>query len=223
MSRNNYYRKNSQQLKKLMEMVGISSLKQLSTTAGVSELQLYRLQHGLMAKMDLETLLSISKALQISLSNLVKILEPKLMSGLIDETQNNTEKLKQEYQLLLSEMEKQKESIKKEFAEKSLKKLEPWLLQWPTAAAAAQKNNQLPAVRLLPLVKPIEELLTEWGIKQYASVGEEVAYDPQWHQLIEGTVKIGEPVKVRYPGYLQGDKLRLRAQVSPVKNNSPSK
>jgi len=220
MNHNNYYQKNKQQLKKLMDIVGISNLKELSIIARVSERELYRLQYGLIGKMNLETLISISNALQISLSNLVNMLEPKLMTGITDENLQTIEKLKQEYKILLENQEKQKESLKKEFIEKSIKKLETWLLQWPTAAAAARKNNQLPAVRLLPLLKPIEELLKEWGITEYASVGEELAYDPQWHQLIEGTAKIGERVRVRYPGYLQGDKLRLRAQVSLIENKS---
>ena len=92
-------------------------------------------------------------------------------------------------------------------------------MQWPTAAAAAEKNPQLPAVRLLPLIKPVEQLLKQWGVEAIASVGDEVAYDPQHHQLIEGTAAPGESVKVRYTGYRQGEKLLHRAKVSPVNSD----
>ena len=49
-----------------------------------------------------------------------------------------------------------------------------------------------------------------------ATVDEELAYDPQDHQLMKGTAQPGELVKVRYVGYKQGDKLLYKAKVSPV-------
>jgi molecular chaperone GrpE (heat shock protein) len=74
----------------------------------------------------------------------------------------------------------------------------------------------LAAVKLLPLVRPIEQLLQKWEVEEIAPVGAEVAYDPQLHQLLEGTAQPGEKVKVRYTGYHQGDKLLYRAKVSPI-------
>ncbi|EDX76427.1 hypothetical protein MC7420_4683 [Coleofasciculus chthonoplastes PCC 7420] len=62
----------------------------------------------------------------------------------------------------------------------------------------------------------MEQLLQQWGIEAIASVGDELTYDPQWHQLMSGTVQPGELVRVRYVGYRQGDKLLYRAKVSPV-------
>jgi molecular chaperone GrpE (heat shock protein) len=96
--------------------------------------------------------------------------------------------------------------------------LESWLVQWPTAAYAAQQNQQLPAVRLLPLVRPVEQLLQQWGVEAIASVGSELAYDPHLHQLMEGTAQPGELVRVRYTGYRIGEKLLYRAKVSPIGN-----
>ncbi len=49
-----------------------------------------------------------------------------------------------------------------------------------------------------------------------APVGAEIPYNPQQHELLEGTAEPGEPVKVRYTGYRQGDKLLYRAKVSPL-------
>ena len=88
--------------------------------------------------------------------------------------------------------------------------------QLPTAAAAAVENPQLSAANLLPLLTPINELLKRWGIEAIAAVGEEVAYNPQWHELMEGTAEAGTSVKVRYVGYRQGEKLLYRAKVSPL-------
>ncbi|MGK7876641.1 MAG: nucleotide exchange factor GrpE [Xenococcaceae cyanobacterium] len=216
------YRKNSQLLQQLMQQVGISNLRQLSRISGVSELQLIRLQYGLMPKMQIETLLKLSEALQVPVSKLLTMFSPEsiLPSTLKKESSESAAlaSLKQEYQRLQQQIEKQRESLSQEFQQSSLQVLESWLLQWPTATAAAQKNPQLPAVRLLPLVKPVEQLLKQWGVEAIASVGEELPYDPQWHQLMEGTAQPGDMVKVRYIGYRQGEKLLYRAKVSPLKN-----
>jgi molecular chaperone GrpE (heat shock protein) len=73
-------------------------------------------------------------------------------------------------------------------------------------------------VRLLPLVRPVEQLLQQWGVEAIASVGSELAYDPHLHQLMEGTAQPGELVRVRYTGYRIGEKLLYRAKVSPIGN-----
>ncbi|NEO49650.1 MAG: nucleotide exchange factor GrpE, partial [Moorea sp. SIO4A3] len=123
---------------------------------------------------------------------------------------------KQEYQRLEQQLEQQRETLMQEFQQSSLQVLESWLVQWPTAAYAAQQNQQLPAVRLLPLVKPVEQLLEKWGVEAIASVGDELPYDPQQHQLMSGTAQPGDRVRVRYTGYRIGDKLLHRAKVSPA-------
>ncbi|MGF1481613.1 MAG: helix-turn-helix domain-containing protein [Cyanophyceae cyanobacterium] len=203
------YPRKHDQLQQLMQQAGINSIKQLSELAGVPELQIIRLQYGLLPKMSVETLLKVAQALQISLSQLLSHFD------VADPQQEHEKALKQEYQRLQQQMQHQREELLQEFQANSLQTLESWLLQWPTAAAAAENNPQLPAVRLLPLVKPVEQLLQQWGVTKIAAVGETVAYDPQRHQLIEGTAEPGEQVKVRYAGYRQGDKLLYRVKVSP--------
>lgn len=58
--------------------------------------------------------------------------------------------------------------------------------------------------------------MQEWGIEAIAEVDTELPYEPEIHQLIEGDAQPSEKVKIRYTGYLQGDKLLYRAKVSPV-------
>ena len=206
------YRQNSQRLQQLMEQVGINSIGQLGNVAEVSERQIIRLQFGLLPKLPVETLLKLSQALQVTPHQLLTQFAPSIP----DTEGTDIDSLKQEYQRLQQQLEQQRDTLRQEFQQVSLQLLESWLVQWPTAAAAAEKNPQLPAVRLLPLLKPVEQLLKQWGVEAIASVGEEVAYEPQHHQLIEGTAAPGEPVKVRYTGYRQGEKLLHRAKVSPV-------
>jgi DNA-binding Xre family transcriptional regulator len=199
-------------LQQLMQRVGVSSFKALSRKAGVSERQLRRLRLGQVSQMRMETLLKISQALQVPITELLATFSEIKLGGELDAQAA----LKQEYQRLQAQMEQQRESLMQEFQQASLQVLESWLLQWPTAAYAAQQNPQLPAVRLLALVRPVEQLLQQWGVEAIASVGEEVSYDPRQHQLMQGKAQEGDRVKVRYTGYRQGDKLLYRAKVSPI-------
>lgn len=202
-------------LQQLMQRVGISSFKALSRQAGVSERQLKRLRQGQLRQMQLETLLKLSAVLNVPLSELLATF------GGIETSPSNSQtsaSLQLEYQRLQTQLEQQRQTLMQEFQQLSLQVLESWLLQWPTAAYAAQQNSQLSAARLLPLVRPLEQLLKQWGVEAIAAVGEELPYDPQLHQLMEGTAQPGNIVRVRYIGYRQGDKLLYRAKVSPIGN-----
>ncbi|MBE9127816.1 helix-turn-helix domain-containing protein [Coleofasciculus sp. LEGE 07081] len=204
----------TQLLQQLMQQVGVSSFRQLSRTASVSERQLKRLRQGQISQMRVETVLKLAEALQVSATQLLALFSPESKSSNPPEPENLA--LKQEYQRLQQQLEQQREGLMKEFQQSSLQVLESWLIQWPTAAYAAQQNEQLSALKLLPLVKPVEQLLQQWGIEAIASVGDELPYEPQWHQLMSGTAQPGDRVRVRYTGYRQGDKLLYRAKVSPV-------
>ena len=200
------------QLQRLMQQAGLSSVRELSQKARVPELQLSRLRRGLALQTRADILLKISQALQISLNELLATLAPDS----VELESPAPTAIEQEYQRLQSTIEQQRSSLMQEFQLSSLQILESWMLQWPTAASKAQENHHLPAVKLLPLMRPVEKLLQEWGVEAIAPVGAELPYNPQQHQLIEGTAQLGEPVKVRYTGYRQGDKLLHRAKVSPV-------
>lgn len=203
-------------LQQLMQRVGISSYKALSQAAGVSPKQLQRLRRGEIEQMRVEVLLKLSQALQISLAQLVATFsEIEVGAETPAEELQQVVDLKQEYQRLQAQLANQRQELWQEFQLASLQVIESWLLQWPTAAQKAQENSQLPAVKLLPLLRPVENLLQQWGVEAIAPVGAEVAYDPQLHQLLEGNSQPGKKVKVRYTGYRQGDKLLYRAKVSP--------
>ncbi|MGH1394088.1 MAG: nucleotide exchange factor GrpE [Trichormus sp.] len=206
------------QLQNLMQAVGISSFRALSRAAGVSERQILRLRQGKLEQMRLEVLLKLSQVLEISLSQLVETFtvlsaKPQTPSPKLQEFAD----LKQEYERSQLQLQQQREILLQEFQQSSLQLLESLLLQWPTAAQKAQENPELAAVKILPLVqKPLEKLLQAWGVEAIAPVGAELPYNPQLHQLLEGTAQPGEIVKIRYTGYLQGDKLLYRAKVSPI-------
>ncbi|MDZ7955051.1 nucleotide exchange factor GrpE [Nostoc sp. DedQUE09] len=211
----------TQKLQTLMQQVGISSFKALSRAAGVSERQILRLRQGKLEQMRVDVLLKLSPVLQMPLNELIATFSTVEFSQektaptqeLLQEITN----LRREYDRSQLQLEQQREILLQELQQSSLQLLESLLLQWPTAAQKAQENPQLAAVKIVPLVqKPLDKLLQAWGVEAIAPVGAELPYDPQLHQLLEGTAQPGETVKVRYIGYFQGEKLLYRAKVSPI-------
>ena len=213
------YETNRQLLEDLMRQVNIADIYELSKIAGVARLPIIRIQRGLILNVSVGAIASIAKALNISIESLLETFSEQKLEQVETLTPKDNDALaacKNEYHKLQQEMLQQQEFLEAEFQKSSLETIESWLLQWPTAAMAVNKNPNLPASRLLDLVKPIEELLKQWNLKAIATVGEKIAYDPQYHQLIKGTAEIGEVVEVRYVGYKQEDKLLYKAKVSPV-------
>ncbi|OWY67089.1 hypothetical protein B7486_33580 [cyanobacterium TDX16] len=202
----------------MMQRVGVSSYKALSQQAGVSEKQIRKLRRGEIEQMRVDVLLKLSQALEVSFWELIATYSAIAPNVKVVPSENSPPiaELKREYERLQAELARQQQELRKEFQLASLQAIESWLLQWPTAAHKAKENPELAAVKLLPLVKPIEQLLQQWDVEAIAPVGAEVEYDPQLHQLLSGSAQPGETVIVRYTGYRQGEKLLYRAKVSPM-------
>lgn len=212
---------NKERLHNLMQQVGIADLNELSQVAKVARLQLIRIQQGLILNLSLGAIARIAKALNVSVDSLLQtfVEQPQVSSEQAVTSSQQDDALiacRQEYQKLQQEMTQLQQALLVEFQQASLETIESWLLQWPTAATAVRQNPQLPASKLLSLVEPVEQLVKHWNVSTIATVGEELAYDPQNHQLMKGVAQAGELVKVRYVGYKQGDKLLHKAKVSPV-------
>jgi len=197
-----------------MQSLGVLSFKALSQRAKVSERQIQRLRQGQADKMQVQHLHKLSQALELSLTDLIAMFSSIAVDQLNSQPPNDS--LRQEYQRLQMQLDQQREILWQEFQQSTLQSIESWLLQFPTAAYAAEQNSQVPAVRLLPLMRPIEQLLKDWGVESIAAVGSEVPFDPQLHQLMNGTANSGDLVRIRYTGYRQGDRLLYRAKVSPI-------
>lgn len=233
------------QLRHLMQNAGWSSYRALRQAAGISEKQIRNLRQGKLTTMRLETVMKLSQTLQITVAELVEIFgqeaegrrqkvgedgkqqeaggERKGAEGKgTQEAEGDSDFLRQEYDRLQVKLGQQKQELWQEFQQESLQALESLLLQLPTAMYAAQQNPQAPAIKLLPLLRPIDSLLRQWGIEPIASVGDEIAYDPQQHQLMDGSAVAGDRVRVRYVGYRQGDRLLYRAKVSPTVGSAPN-
>lgn len=200
-------------LRDRMQQVGVSSFKALSRASGVSEKQITRLRQGEMATLRLETLLKLSQALQLPIADFLASFSDAAPPAKPD---TGVDDLKREYDRLQQQLSQQRQTLLHEFQQDSVRILESLLLQLPTAAYAAQQKPDAPAVKLLPLLRPLDQLLQHWGIEPIGAVGSEIAYDPQQHQLMDGAAEPGDRVRVRYVGYRQGTALLYRAKVSPV-------
>jgi transcriptional regulator with XRE-family HTH domain len=205
----------SQRLQRLMQQAGLTSYRRLSEAAGVSRSSLALLRQGQVGRLQVASVQQLALALGVS---------PGELLAQFDRESPDPEPtaapapaaLQQEYHRLTQQLEAQAQQIRQQVQGEAIATLEPWLLQWPTAAHAAQQNDTLPASRLLPLTKPIEALLHRWQLTPIGPVGAEVPYDPQQHQVLGATPAPGHPVRIRYVGYYHGDRLLYRAKVSPV-------
>jgi DNA-binding Xre family transcriptional regulator len=209
------------QFSRLLQAAGLKSLRALSQRSGVSRRQIQKLRQGNVDQIHVEALLKLSAALQITLTQLLETFLPQSVANLRvrndpSPDQAELDALKLEYQRLLTQLDQQQETLRQTLQQEALQILESWLQYWPSAVNASQENPQFLASKLIPLVRPVEKLMTEWNVRVIAAIGSEVAYNPQHHQLIEGQAQPGESVRVRYAGYFHGDRLLLRAKVSPL-------
>lgn len=193
-----------------MQSVGVLSFKALSRAANVSDHAVQLLRQGRADQIRAGQLLQLAQTLQVDIGQLLADFSSSAVKPAI------APDLQAEYNRLKAQLDTQKEALLQEFQRASLNRLESWMVQFPTAAYAAHQKPDVPAVRLLPLMRPVEQLLNDWGVEAIAAVGDEIPYDPQVHQLMEGQAQMGDRVRVRYVGYRQRETLLMRAKVSPV-------
>jgi DNA-binding Xre family transcriptional regulator len=207
------------ELHKLMYQVNINSFKELYRSTGTSAHTINKLRSGEINTLQLQTLVKISSILQITVTQLIETFGDRSTLGSRDrfsigETLPTLETLEQEYQHLQQQFEQQRETLQAEFQYQSLQTLESFLTYFPAAKYVAQNNPDFPASKIFPLIGSIDRLISQWGVTVIGEIGSTIAYDPRWHQLIEGTAHPNELVTVRYVGYRQSDKLIFRAKVS---------
>ncbi len=193
-----------------MQKVGINSFRQLYRSTGTSAHSIDKLRSGEIATLRWQTLVKISDGLKISPIELLEIFSDRQ----IDSNRQELATIRVEYHHLQQQFQQQRDTLQLEFQHQSLQILESFLTYFPTAKHAATNNPNFPASKLFPLVQSIDKLIAHWDVTVIGAVGTEIAYDPQWHQLIEGTANPQELVTVRYVGYQQQEKLIFRAKVS---------
>ncbi len=206
-------------LRHFMKLVDISSFQILSDRTGVSRRALDTLRKGNAATLRYSDLAKLAEVLQIEVNELIA----KFISNTSnpESASDAIVALREEYQHLQQKLEHQKQELRSQFERETIQQLESLLLQLPSAAYAAQQNPNMLAKNILPLLRPLDSLLQKWGITIIGSISAEVTYDPQKHQLMEGSDELeeGAIAIVRYVGYMQGEKLLYRARVSSAIQN----
>ncbi|MDL5052691.1 helix-turn-helix transcriptional regulator [Oscillatoria laete-virens NRMC-F 0139] len=196
-------------LLELMQRVGISSFKALSRVSGVSERQLLYLRRAQVQRLRIEVFFKLAPVLQVPVGELLAT-----FAG-VGEASGE---VRQAYERLEAQLQVQRQELLQEFQQASLDTLETWLRNWPIAVAKVKEGTLTDPMTLVRLVQPVEKLMQQWGVEPLAQVGDEVAYDPQWHTLNEGSAQPGDRAIVKRPGFRQADKLLHRSLVVPLKD-----
>ena len=200
------------QLRTLMKQAEISSFNQLSQTSGVPRSQLVKLRRGDLERIPLGSFAALAQVLNVSIVQIFETFE-------VMETQDKrSDKLSKPGEGSLESPSLDLEALRRQWQRAGLDILESLILQLPTAAFAAKNHPTAPAVKLLPLLNPLNQLLDSWEVEAIGQVGEHIAFDPQCHQWMgEASMPDRESlVKVRYVGYRHGDRLLHRAKVGPL-------
>jgi molecular chaperone GrpE (heat shock protein) len=200
-------------LHQCMVSAGLSSLRSLSISSGVSRRQIGRLQSGEAHLLSVHHALRLARSLQLSLPALLQQFSPT--EEQMPPSHAPSEAIVAEYQRLKEALASARSQHLQDFQAETLNILETLLLYWPTAAFQAKQNPDKPAIQLLPLLQPLEKLLQTWGIERIGEVGQIVNYNPQMHQWVEtaSPPERGLSVCISHIGYRQADKLLYRAKV----------
>jgi transcriptional regulator with XRE-family HTH domain len=217
----------SESLRVRMEAVGISSFRALAQHSGVSRRQVDWLRRGKAQALSVQDALQLAATLKLSLAELLYLFGDTLPVPVnfgADETLK-VAPYSQERVLLADplqsslEQENMKLCLLETFQAEVLDILESLILQWPTVAHIAQQNPSFSAVKLIPLLKPLAQLLQAWEIEAIAAVGAVVDYDPTLHQWMGDSTPpaLGCSVQVSHVGYRQRERLLHRAKVRAPK------
>ncbi|BAU44606.1 nucleotide exchange factor GrpE [Leptolyngbya sp. O-77] len=217
------------QLRSLMQQAGIPSFAALAHQAGVSAWQIDQLRRGSVLKLRVGAIAQLSQALNTSISDLIAtfsgsppVARPDLHSTSKAARSESLTTLQKEYERLQRQVEQQTAEAVQSCQRAALLQLEPLLEKLPVFLNVIEQNPDFPARQLVPHLRPLERLLTDWDVTPIAPIGSEASYDPQKHELMETSrtaVQPGNRIRVRFAGYYWGDHLLFRAKVSPVQPN----
>jgi DNA-binding Xre family transcriptional regulator len=215
----------SAMLRSHMQRVNIASYRALAAQAQVSRWQVQQLRVGNVKQMRLAVIIQLADVLKLSVGELLSELgweefAAKPLEKPLDSSEQPSSAelaaLRQAYQQLQTQVAQQVAQVRSQVQTEALQTLETWLVQWPTIAKRAPEKLELSAAKILPFVRPVEQLMVEWGVEAIAPVDAEVPYDPQLHQLDQGAAQVGDPVRVTHSGSQYQGKLLHRAKVKPL-------
>jgi hypothetical protein len=206
-------------LRSLMEKAGIASYRALAVQAGVSRWQVQQLRDGRIDHLRVAVVRQLANALQMPIYELLQRFG--IGESAVGDAFANRDSSKAPQGSAVAVEAENVEAVRSQLQADALSTLESWLSQWPTIAKRAIDNPEaLFAVKILPFVRPVEQLMKDWGVEAIAPVDAHIAYDPTCHQLTDGLAQPGELVKVTHSGHYYQGKLLHRAKVKPLAKQS---
>jgi molecular chaperone GrpE (heat shock protein) len=125
-----------------------------------------------------------------------------------------------------SELETVKAEIVEEQRAIIFGQLEKMLVQIPTVKKYVEEGQDIPAGDILWLLMPLEKVISDLGFQAIGKIDEVEPYNPDLHQPMkekETRLLFGEPVRVKFIGFKDDQKIFRRARVVPAneKGNTP--
>jgi len=185
-------------LRQLAARAHLPSWRALSDRAGVPIGQIRKLRHGQLDRLPLGSIDRLAAAVGCSRAAFLAAIE--------GDDRDGGERPGDEPAI----------ATQRRFQADALDRLESFLTFWPVAADRARHDATLPAQKILPLLKPIEQLLADWGVATIGAIGETLDFDPRQHQAIGSEPAPGAPVRITHCGYRHGDRLLFRAKVRAI-------
>ena len=209
-------------LRERMESLGIPSFRQLAKRCGVSRYCIEKLRKGKTATFSVTIAARIAAGLHLSLMDLLSWagdIEPPVTSVFPASPQLDYQQpdYQREYEHLRTQFLTQRDLLQAEFQKEAIDRLESWLRNWPKVVYAVTHDKpDLLASKVLPLLRPLDALLQDWGVEPIGRLGDRVPYNPHHHQLITHSDSLLPEtiVEIQRPGYLHQGKLIFRAEVS---------
>lgn len=122
--------------------------------------------------------------------------------------------LENKCQKLNEEINNISSNLTKDWQEKSFHLLQTLLVNYPTAKIMVKIKPDLPAENVINFLKPLDKILTEWGIETIGKPWEKVLFNPELHYSEEENLNLNEEVYIRFVGYKHDNKILLPARVS---------
>ncbi len=140
----------------------------------------------------------------------------------IDQRDRQVEKLREEYAALEARRESEgKISVRSERLA-LFKQLQPVATQLPTLRVAVENGADLKARDVLDVIAPLDQMLVDLGFERIGAAGATLAFDPQRHKPVgrgARSVSPDDTVRVRYVGYMYGDEVICKAEVTLIEQN----
>ncbi len=201
-----------------------SSQEKLDISPEINSPQLEQIQQELSAKsqeleLALQTVNTLQEELKLSSSSL-ELSEynyNQLAAKFEQESEQLQEQIRdltQQCQRLKQDLETQSEEITTDVKNITFELLQSLLTSYPTAKVMIKVKPDLPAKNLLALLKPLDNLLTYWGIETIGKPWEKVPYNPSVHLPDHPDIMPGELIYIRFVGYRHGELILTPAKVS---------